>query len=128
MIHSARPIVTPVATIVLYCFVFLDLKSGDGRTDGRTTCAKTMITTGRDFGLAECINSDLLLFLLFYIDPRGQLTVTAGSDHYFLTCCLSVRTSFPTFQNIITFQAIIVIATGRTVGLASWIIDGIHVL
>ena len=33
MIHSARPIVTPVANIVFCCFV--DLKSGDGRTDGQ---------------------------------------------------------------------------------------------
>ena len=51
MIYSTRPIVMPVATIV-FCFVFLDLKSGDGRT----TCAKTMIPTGLDFGLAEWIN------------------------------------------------------------------------
>ena len=35
MIHSARPIVTPVANIVFCCYVFLDLKSGDGRTDGQ---------------------------------------------------------------------------------------------
>ena len=33
MIHSARSTVTPVANIVFCCFVFLDLKSGDGRTD-----------------------------------------------------------------------------------------------
>ena len=33
MIHSARPTVSPVATIVFCCFVLLDLKSGDGRTD-----------------------------------------------------------------------------------------------
>ena len=45
------------ANIVFCCFVFLDLKSGDGRTDGRTTCAKTMIPTGRDFGLVEWIIS-----------------------------------------------------------------------
>ena len=25
------------------------------------------------------------------IDPLGQPTVTAGSDHYFRTCCPSVR-------------------------------------
>ena len=36
MIHSARPIVTPVANHVFCCFVFLDLKSGDGRTGART--------------------------------------------------------------------------------------------
>ena len=57
MIQSARPIVTPVANIVFCCFVFLDLKSGDERTDGRTTCAKTMIPTSCDFGLAEWINN-----------------------------------------------------------------------
>ena len=49
MIHSARPTVTPVANIVFCCFVLLDLKSGDGRT----TCAKTMIPTGRGCGLAS---------------------------------------------------------------------------
>ena len=35
MIHSARSIVTPVANIVFCCFVFLDLKSGDGLTYGQ---------------------------------------------------------------------------------------------
>ena len=53
MIHSARQIVMPVEKIIFCCFVFLDLKSGDVRT----TCAKTMIPTGRDFGLAEWINT-----------------------------------------------------------------------
>ena len=33
MIHSARPIVKPVANNVFCCFIFLDLKSGDGQTD-----------------------------------------------------------------------------------------------
>ena len=33
MIHSARPIVAPVANFVFCCFVFLDVKSGYGRTD-----------------------------------------------------------------------------------------------
>ena len=58
MIHSARPVVTPVAKIVFCCFVFLDLKSGDrrGRKDRWTTCASTMIPTGHDFRLAEWIN------------------------------------------------------------------------
>ena len=31
MIHSARPMVTPIANIVFFCFVFL----GDERTDGQ---------------------------------------------------------------------------------------------
>ena len=35
MIHSARPIVTPVVNIVFCCFVFLDLKGGDVRTYGQ---------------------------------------------------------------------------------------------
>ena len=51
MIHSARPIVTLIANIVFCWVVLLDLKSGDGRT----TCAKTIIPTGHDFGLAEWI-------------------------------------------------------------------------
>ena len=34
------------------------------------------------------------------VDPRGRPTVTAGSDNYFCTCCLSVRPSVPTFQNL----------------------------
>ena len=55
MIHSARPTVSPVATIIFCCFVLLDLKSTDGRTNGRTTCAKIMITTGRDCGSADWI-------------------------------------------------------------------------
>ena len=33
MIHSARPIFLPVAEFVFCCFVLLDLKSGDVRTD-----------------------------------------------------------------------------------------------
>ena len=57
MIHSARPIVTPVANIVFCSFVFLDFKSGDGRT----TCVKTIIPTGRGCGLAEWIIDDTCL-------------------------------------------------------------------
>ena len=44
---------------------------------------------------------------------------------------LSVRPSVPIFQNLTkqnNFQVRIVIATGWTVGLAEWIIDGTHVL
>ena len=61
MIHSARPTVTPVANIVfflLYCFARFE-KWG---MDGRTTCAKTIIPTGRGCGLAEWIN--ILTFLM----------------------------------------------------------------
>ena len=48
--------VTPVANIVFCCFVFLNWKSGDRLA----TCAKTMVPTGRDFGLAEWIIFQLL--------------------------------------------------------------------
>ena len=55
-IHSARPTVSPVLNFVfawnLICFVIF-WKTG---TDARTTCAKTIITTGRDCGLATWIN------------------------------------------------------------------------
>ena len=53
MIHSARPTVSLIAYIVftwnLFCF------EKWGRTDGRTTCAKMMITTDRDSGSASWI-------------------------------------------------------------------------
>ena len=55
MIHSARPIVAPLANIVFGCFVFLDLKSGNGRTDGRTDMCKNNYAYLPDFGLAEWI-------------------------------------------------------------------------
>ena len=54
MIHLASPSVSPLVKIVfagnLFCF------EKWGRTDGRTTCAKTIITTGRDYGSASWIN------------------------------------------------------------------------
>ena len=55
-----------------------------------------------------------------YFDPRGRPTVTAGSDHYFRTCCLSVR---PHFSKQNQFQAKTMFTTGETVGLAEWIMD-----
>ena len=54
MIHSAKPTVPPVAIILicsLFCFVLRDFEKS-----GRTTCVKTMMTTGRDCGSAEWIN------------------------------------------------------------------------
>ena len=63
---------------------------------------------------------------LGYIDPRGLPTVTASSDHYFHSWCLSVCPSVLTFENLAKpnkFQVRIVIITGDTVGLAEWIID-----
>ena len=54
MIHSARPIVTPVANIVFALFCFSRFEKW-GRTDGQHV-RKMIPTTGRDFGLAEWIN------------------------------------------------------------------------
>ena len=53
MIHSVRPTVSSVANIVFTLFYFAKF----------WTCAKTIIPTGRDCGLAEWIN-----FLLFVGD------------------------------------------------------------
>ena len=64
MIHSARPIVMPVANIVFCCFVFLDLKSGNGRTDNM---CENNIPTGRDFGLAEWINNLMVKFCILAV-------------------------------------------------------------
>ena len=72
MIHSARSIVTPVMNIVLCCFVFLDLKSGDGRT----TCAKTMIHTGRDFGLAEWIKNISCIIIIYRLKKKIRCTAS----------------------------------------------------
>ena len=60
------------------------------------------------------------------IDPRGRPTVTAGSGHCFRTCRPYVRTSVPTFQNLVKqskFQAKTMFTTGETVCLAEWIVD-----
>ena len=60
-------------------------------------------------------------FSTFTFDPRGQPTVTAGSDHCFRTCCPSDfskssknKTKFK-WNNIYYWREI--------VGLAKWIID-----
>ena len=54
-----------------------------------------------------------------------RLIHEAGSDNYFRTWCPSVLPHFSKYRE--TKQRI-VIATGRTVGLSEWIIDGTHVL
>ena len=74
-------------------------------------------------------NRRSVFFFSFLIDPLGQPTVPAGSDHYFHTDCQSsVRTSVRTFQNLAKqnnkFQAKTMLTTGETVvGLAEWIMD-----
>ena len=60
MIHSAKPEVQPVAITIFTLNVFCFEKWG--RTDGRTTCVKIMITTGRDCGSTSWINYILIYF------------------------------------------------------------------
>ena len=62
MIHSARSTVSPLVNIVfaLNLFVFLldfEKLGTNIWTVRRTTCAKTMITSDRDCGSAEWINT-----------------------------------------------------------------------
>ena len=91
MIHSARPTVSPVANIVLFCQI---LKSGDGRTygltEGRTTCSKTIIHTGRDCGAAEWVNkfffSEIMWPLSYQPGPGRTL-----NGHYVNAWCPYVR-------------------------------------
>ena len=42
-----------------HCFLLFCFARFEKWGDGRTTCAKTMIPTGRDFGLAEWININI---------------------------------------------------------------------
>ena len=80
VIHSARPTVSPVATIIICCFVLLDLKSGDGRAYGRTTCAKIMITTGRDCGSAEWINKSTVFKVTHQARRQSRALLCFGAD------------------------------------------------
>ena len=56
-------------------------------------------------------------------DPLGQPTVTAGGDHCFRTCCLSVHPYFSKSSKTNKFQTKTMFTTNKTVGLAEWIID-----
>ena len=58
--------------------------------------------------------------LAWLFDPRGRLTVTAGSDHLFHTCSLYVhaQSTFQILEKQNKFQVRIVISTGETVGMA----------
>ena len=57
-----------------------------------------------------------------FVDPLGQLKVTAGRDHCFRTCCPYVRTS-PLFKSRKRKQQKAMLASGVTMGLTGWIID-----
>ena len=88
MIHSAKPTVSPVVNIVfawkLFCFARFWKVGTDGRTYERTTCAKTMITSGRDSGSAEWIKRLGIAqkststysrekYNRFWLDPQGHI-------------------------------------------------------
>ena len=60
MIRSARPTVSPVASIVFAWNLFRFV-----RTNGWTTCAKTLIATGRGCGSAEWIKKIVFLRGIF---------------------------------------------------------------
>ena len=77
------------ANIVFFRFVSLDLKSGDRRTYGRTTCAKTMIPTGRDCGLAEWIN---------YWGYEINSSILLTKIHYLFMCLCNTY-----FRRIVTY-------------------------
>ena len=57
------------------------------------------------------------LYIRWTCWSKRPTTVPAGSDHYFHTCCPSIRPASPKLQNPAT------ITTGRDCGLAKWIID-----
>ena len=59
--------ISPVLNIVFYWLVFLDLDSGEVRTDGRTTCVKIMITTSSDYGAAEWIKNHIFHTDFFWL-------------------------------------------------------------
>ena len=60
-----------------------------------------------------------MVVILTEIDPLGQPKLKAGRNNCYRTCCPSV----PTFQNKTNFKRKQMFATGKTVGLAEWIID-----
>ena len=71
-----------------------------------------------------------LVPVIVLIDPLGRPTILAGSDHYYCTCCPSVRPYVrssvrpsPLFKFSKTKQQKIMVATGGTVGLVEWIFD-----
>ena len=65
----------------------------------------------------------LTLFFHFIFDPRGQPTVTAGSDHYFRTCYLSVRPSVLPYVRPRFSKS----RKTKNFKRAKWIIDDTHV-
>ena len=67
---------------------------------------------------------DIWILLIHEVNPQSRPVVITI---FARVVCPSV----PTFKNLAKqnkFQVRIVIATGETVGLASWIINGTHVL
>ena len=119
MIHSARPIVTPVANIVFWFFsVTLGWPRGSTiqcsftKFDPKISSIETQqcnlvivwLFTGNKSKVQlksmtyalKCLNKHKIgkkLSPSFTIDPLDQPKVTAGRYHCFRTCCPSVRPS-----------------------------------
>ena len=69
MIPSARPTASPVATIIFCCFVWLDLKSWDGRTDEqhvRKQWSLPAVIVGRLSG--SILQSEILTNYIYRVD------------------------------------------------------------
>ena len=99
MIHSARPTVSPVANIVFASFCFARFwKVG---TDGRTTCAKTIIPTGCDCGSAEWINNCISIYLPGLLKEVKEIDLSkndSDKSEFFLFFCPVLFLSFLTHQ------------------------------
>ena len=96
MIHSARPTVSPVATTIICRFVLLDLKSGDGRT----ICAKIMITTGRDCGSVEWIKRAFLRSRHSYKFPANTTMWKSEIVNFNERSSFNTILSFKRFANL----------------------------
>ena len=78
--------------VVLFCEI---LKSGDGRT----TCVKIVITTGRDCASAEWIKNSLTLIVLS-VEPDINTWSSSQNRHRTLSSCpRSVRRQSPVLRH-----------------------------
>ena len=110
MIHSARPIVTPVANIVFCCFIFLDLKSWDGRTDNmceNNDPYRPWLWDGRMDQSNLTPFSFLPLLFILVIIPTSTLMLNIARLRHLVSTIGIVRTKPLSFRWIsFTFDAI----------------------
>ena len=107
LIHEADPQSRPVV-IIVFCTCRPSVRQHFSKQNKFQ--AKTMFYYWQDCGSdlvdhwwhMSCIQFFVLnvshgLVAFIKIDPLGRPTIPAGSDHYFCTCCQSVR---PHFSNL----------------------------